>query len=271
LTTTTRGAPAALAVIVPAHNEELLVRQCLESVRVALANSGLPSVIVLVAHRCTDRTVELARNVLSGPGELVVLDNSPTVATARAAGVTHALAAMAAWPTPRPSAEQCWLLSTDADSVVPPTWVADLYRHLDSGAAAVAGLVDVQGWEGASPSAREAYRAILAAGMRLTQHDHAYAANLAVRLDAYLDVGGWPNHVPGEDAALLAALRARGWPVVGARDVRVRTSGRRVPRAGGGLGSLLDRLATEKSASADPKQSFSALRTSPARRIDQAG
>jgi cellulose synthase/poly-beta-1,6-N-acetylglucosamine synthase-like glycosyltransferase len=240
-----RAAPAALAVIVPAHNEELLVRQCLESVRTALAGTGLPSVIVLVAHRCTDRTVEFARSVLSGPDERVLLDGSPTVATARAAGVTQALAAMAAWPQPRPPAGQCWLLSTDADSVVPPTWVADLHRYLGSGAAAVAGLVEVHGWEGASPAAREAYRAILAAGMRMTQHDHVYAANLAVRLDAYLDVGGWPNHVPGEDAALLAALRARGWPVVGARDVRVRTSGRRAPRAGGGLGSLLDRLATE--------------------------
>jgi glycosyltransferase involved in cell wall biosynthesis len=173
LTVPARTAPAAaLAVVVPAHDEELLVRQCLESVRAALAGSGLPAVIVLVAHRCTDRTVELARAVLSGPDEHVLLDDSPTVATARAAGVTRAMAAMAAWPQGLPPAEQCWLLSTDADSVVPPSWVTDLRRYLGSGPAAVAGLVDVHGWEGASASALETYRTIVAAGMRMAQHDH---------------------------------------------------------------------------------------------------
>jgi cellulose synthase/poly-beta-1,6-N-acetylglucosamine synthase-like glycosyltransferase len=236
------GSPAALAVVVPAHNEELLVRQCLASVRLAVARSGLPAAIVLVAHRCTDRTVAFARDLLTGPGERVLLDDSPTVATARAAGVMHALTAL---PTRWPAANRCWVLSTDADSVVPPTWVADLSRQITPEMAGIAGLVDVHGWEGAPPAAHEAYRAILAAGMRRTHHDHVYAANLAVRLDAYLDVGGWPNRVPGEDAALFAALRARGWPVVGARDVRVRTSGRRTARAIGGLGSLLDRLAAE--------------------------
>ena len=237
--------PAAYAVVIPAHNEELLVRPCLEAVRRALARTGVPSTIVLVAHRCTDRTASVARELLTEPGEIVLLDDSPSVATARAAGAALAVTALMNRSGPIPAPARCWLLSTDADSEVPSTWVADLRRHIDQGVAAVAGLVQVHGWEGASPAARDAYRAVLAAGMRMTHHEHAYAANLAVRLDAYLDVGGWPDQVPGEDAALLAALRTRGWPVVGARDVWVRTSGRRSPRAGGGLGSLLDRLATE--------------------------
>ena len=241
------AAPEAVLVVVPAHDEELLVRQSLISVQRAVARSGLPSAIVLVAHRCTDRTVEVAQEVLTGPGESVLLDDSATVATARAAGVARALAT---FPGPRPPAHRSWLLSTDADSVVPVTWVADLRRHITPEVAAIAGLVEVHDWDGASPAAREAYRAILAAGMRMTQHDHVYAANLAVRLDAYLDVGGWPNQVPGEDTALVAALRSRAWPVIGARDVRVRTSGRRVPRAVGGLGSLLNRLAVEGMSSA---------------------
>ena len=58
-----------------------------------------------------------------GVDERVLLDDSPTVATARAAGVMHALSAL---PTPWPAASRCWVLSTDADSVVPPTSVADL-------------------------------------------------------------------------------------------------------------------------------------------------
>jgi glycosyltransferase involved in cell wall biosynthesis len=238
-------APAALAVVVPAHNEELLVGPCLRSIQLALARSGLPSVIVLVAHRCTDGTERAAREVLAGTSAVVLADSSPSVATARAAGAALALSLL---PTPP---ERTWLLSTDSDGTVPPSWVADLRRHIDRGAAAVAGLVQVHGWEGASPAAREAYRAIIAAGIRLThpdgidhhQHDHVYAANLAVRVDAFLDVGGWPDRVPGEDTALIEALRRKGWPVATATDVWVRTSGRRAPRASGGLGSLLDRLA----------------------------
>jgi cellulose synthase/poly-beta-1,6-N-acetylglucosamine synthase-like glycosyltransferase len=237
------GAVGAVAVIVPARDEEDLVGACLESVSAALAASGRPGVIVLVAHRCTDRTVARAREVLAGsglPGRSVLVDDSPTVATARRAGTALAVADLARL-FPAVPAERCWLLSTDADSVVPPTWIDDVARHADQGAAAVAGLVHLHGWE-ATPAAREAYRAILRAGLRRTGHDHVYGANLAVRLDAYLDVGGWPDVVPGEDSALVAALRRHGRPVVGARDVWVRTSGRQLPRAEGGLGSLLQAL-----------------------------
>jgi glycosyltransferase involved in cell wall biosynthesis len=236
------AAPAAFAVVIPARDEEALVGRCLQAVRRALATSSVPSSIVLVAHRCTDRTAEVARELLTGPGEVVIENESPSVATARAAGAALAVSALRTLQPPASPAARCWLLSTDADSEVPLTWLSDLRRHIDNGAAAVAGLVQVQGWEGSSAVARQAYRAILAAGMKVTHHEHVYAANLAVRLDAYLDVGGWPDETPGEDAALLAALRDRGWPVVSPTDVWVRTSGRRVARADGGLGALLNRL-----------------------------
>ena len=231
----------AVAVVVPARDEEERVRACLESVRAALARRKLPGVIVLVAHHCTDRTGPRALEVLAGPGERVLADDSPTVATARRAGTAAAVATLSTL-FPGVPENRTWLLSTDADSVVPPTWIEDVDRHARRGAAAVAGLVHLTGWEGATPAAREAYRAILRAGLRRNGHDHVYGANLAVRLDAYRDVGGWPNVVPGEDSALVAALRRRGWPVTGARDVWVRTSGRRTPRAEGGLGSLLNQL-----------------------------
>jgi glycosyltransferase involved in cell wall biosynthesis len=65
----------ALAVVVPAHDEEALVADCLRSVLRALQRADLPSVLVLVAHRCTDRTAEVARAELSlleeaGPGRV---------------------------------------------------------------------------------------------------------------------------------------------------------------------------------------------------------
>ena len=235
----------AAAVVVPARDEEDGIEACLTSVRRAMTRAGLSPVIVVVAHRCGDRTAERAARLLTGPGEHVLRDDdSPGVAAARRAGAALAVRALRA-SSPTVPADASWLLSTDADSVVPASWVQDLERHAGAGAA-VAGLVRVHGWTGASPRAQEAYRAILRAGMRPDGHDHVYGANLAVRLDAYLDVGGWPERASGEDVALVAALRERGWPVVTARDVWVRTSGRRSPRAQGGLGTLLDRLSMDR-------------------------
>jgi cellulose synthase/poly-beta-1,6-N-acetylglucosamine synthase-like glycosyltransferase len=226
----------ALIVVIPAHDEQELVAACLRSVQAAVAVAGLPCVIVLVAHRCSDATEQIARAVLAEGGGLVLVNHSRSVATARSAGVAHGLAVSSHAP------EHTWILSTDADTVVPLTWVADLRRHIDRGAEAVVGLVELDGWQDAPHEARRAYQAIIRAKLHRHSHDHVYAANLAVRADAYLAVGGWPDVVPGEDAALVARLRRRGRSVISAVDVWVRTSARRDPRAEGGLGTLLDEL-----------------------------
>ncbi len=57
-------------------------------------------------------------------------------------------------------------------------------------------------------------------------HDHVYAANLAIRLDAYLDLGGFPAVVTGEERALLNRARAAGCRVLTTSDWRTRTSAR---------------------------------------------
>lgn len=82
------NAPQALAVVVPAHNEEELIDLCLRSIQAALARSDVPVFIVVVAHRCTDSTEQLARRLLTASPALVLADDSPTVATARAAAVS---------------------------------------------------------------------------------------------------------------------------------------------------------------------------------------
>jgi hypothetical protein len=66
-----------------------------------------------------------------------------------------------------------------------------------------------------------------------------YGANLGVRADAYLAVGGFPPVGAGEDAALWRALAAAGLPTASPTSVRVRTSGRLHGRARGGLADLL--------------------------------
>ncbi len=241
--------PEGFVITVPAHDEADLIGECLDSVITATATLSVPVAVVLSAHRCTDDTEAIARERLSrlrGLAEgLVVRVGSGTVATARSAGTMSGLCLLTAYGVPF---ERTWLLSTDADSRVPADWIHSYQPHLTSGAAAVAGMVRVPGWDDVP-----AYQRIIDAGLRSDGHDHVYGANLAVRADAYLDVGGWPEQVPGEDSALLSALRAKNWPVRSAPGVVVTTSGRTTPRAPGGLGALLGRLAAESHAG-QPRQ-----------------
>ncbi|GLY33177.1 glycosyltransferase [Kineosporia sp. NBRC 101731] len=232
--------PEAFAVVIPAMNEADLVGDCLDAVIAAVSRNRLPVAIVLVAHHCTDNTETVARerfSKLNGliEGMVVRLDRG-NVATARSIGTMAGLCLLAAYGV---SFDRTWLLSTDADSRVPADWIDRYRRHMNRRSAALTGLVQVTGWDDADTQddAREAYHHLLR-----TTGPHAYAANLAVRADAYLDVGGWPDQVPGEEHALLEALRRNDWPVVPAPDNVVTTSGRDTPRAPGGLGELLGRL-----------------------------
>lgn len=240
--------PEGITIVIPAHNEAGLIRGCLVAVRAAMAQTRIPVAVVLVAHRCSDATERIAHEELSnlsGLTEGLVLRlESGTVATARAAGAMAGLHLLTAYGV---RFENTWLLSTDADSQVPRDWIDRFRRRMLPDVAAITGLVRVEGWEDGLPTVTprisEAYHRIVAAGLRSDSHDHVYAANLAVRADAYLEAGGWPDQVPGEDAALLAALRRSGRPVVSAPEIVVSTSGRVVARAPGGLGALLGRLA----------------------------
>ena len=146
---------------------------------------------------------------LEGRGTVTRDETSATVGEVRDAGVRRALARLA---TPCSST---WVASTDADTTVGSGWLASIIR-----AAAVHGVVGVVGvtaldrWRGTARGAA-AYHELLVSKHHgrdggLHRHDHVYGANLAVRADAYLDVGGFPRTGHGEDQALVDALAARG-------------------------------------------------------------
>ena len=105
---------------------------------------------------------------------------------------------------------------------------------------AVVGVTTLDRWVG-SVEASAAYDRLLREKTQGDTHHHVYGANLAVRADAYLDVGGFPHAVHGEDQALVDALEAAGHRLLRTTAVTVVTSGRLVGRATGGLA---DRLAS---------------------------
>ena len=234
------GEPAApgarhVAVVIPARNEAATIGTCLRSVLRAMTSAAATGPVVAVAHRCTDRTAAIATQVLGDRG-IVIQDDSPHVSGVRRRGVEAALQLLG------PDAHDAWLLSTDADSSVPVTWVRSILRHADDGADAVAGMVRLDAWHGMSPLGRRAYRALVAAGMDASSHRHAYAANLAVSVQAYRQIGGWPPVESAEEHALLKHLERAGKRVLRPTHPVVTTSGRHRGRARGGLGDLLGSL-----------------------------
>src|SRR5271170_4633547 len=62
--------PFRLAVVIPAHNEELLIARCVASLRASAADTRTR--VVVIAHNCSDQTAERAR--LEG-AEVVVYDD----------------------------------------------------------------------------------------------------------------------------------------------------------------------------------------------------
>ena len=230
-------------IAMPAHDEQQLVGSALTAVLAAIQHAegqtGARFHIGVSAHRCSDATFSVASAALAdGDVDAVVLRDrdSRTVG-----GVRRRLISVLLDGSMPP--DRTWVFSTDADSVVPRDWISGLLVAAESsGAVAVAGMTDLVGWQ-ATQEERAAYDRLIADGLRpQAGHAHVYAANLAVRLDAYLGSGGFRDVPHGEDHCLLGRVRRHGGVVATPRWPRVLTSGRTVGRASHGLASLLASL-----------------------------
>ncbi len=225
----------AVTVVVPAHNEEDTVTDCLTSVLSSLEESGRESYVVVAADSCSDSTARRSREVLGGRG-LVVEGEWRNAGAARFAGTKAALC-----HAPQVHLGSLWLANTDADSIVPPDWVRSQLKYGDGGFAAVAGVVTVTSFDGHPEGTEDlfwqTYLLPESGG-----HPHVHGANLGVLAAAYMTVGGWPKVALAEDHALWNRLRAGGWQTISPRDVVVHTSGRPHGRAPGGFADTLREL-----------------------------
>jgi glycosyltransferase involved in cell wall biosynthesis len=244
----------AVGVVVPVHNEQDRIVACLRSLREALQRlpPGITAAVTLVLDRCTDRTPDRVATMLADwpQGEVVLAPSilrgaqcageAPAgsgVGALRALGLRQALRRL----QPNPP-HQIWLLSTDADTTVPPDWACEHLRLAAAGAHGVAGLADLAGEAHLPPEVRRRYRALLTRGLHDWHHEHIYGANLGFRADAYLAVGGFPLDGAGEDHGLWRRLAAAGYCLHHPTSLRVKTSGRIHGRASGGLADLLHSL-----------------------------
>jgi hypothetical protein len=239
----------AVVVVVPARDEEQGIAATIASLRRSLSHARQHGVVgetalEVVAHRCLDDTAAVARRSVRGLSHAHVAqdESSTSVGQVRDGAARRGLARL------RSRADETWILSTDADTRVSATWVADILKTAArDNTVGVVGLADLDRWEGDLAGQLD-YDALLAAKMRpgdsgLHRHEHVYGANLGVRADAYLDVGGFPDVPVGEDQHLVDRLVAHGHRLSRTTSVRVLTSGRLRGRAPGGLADHLAMLA----------------------------
>lgn len=230
---------AAVAVVVPAHNEAERIVACVRSIRAAADQvAPLPVRTVVVADACTDTTAHLAAR----EGAHTVSINRRNAGAARAAGVRHALALLG-------STAGIWLAMTDADSTVPAHWLTRQTAWARRGHDAVLGTIrlapDPQGACTYARSEHDAayYRTRPAAEATTDwEHPHIHGANMGVSATAYRHVGGFAPLTSSEDHDLVARLAQAGHRIARTDDHPVHTAGRLHGRAPAGLAALLRSL-----------------------------
>jgi glycosyltransferase involved in cell wall biosynthesis len=84
------AAIAAAGVVVPAHNEEVLLPACLAALRRTASALQVPVFLLVVADMCSDRTAAVAR----AEGAQVISIQARRVGAARAAGMRELLRLM---------------------------------------------------------------------------------------------------------------------------------------------------------------------------------
>jgi glycosyltransferase involved in cell wall biosynthesis len=104
------------SIIVPAHNEALLLPRGLDAIRAAIARVGATAEIVVVANRCTDLTESIAQ----AAGAVVVRDGHRNLAATRNAGVAASTGKI--------------VVTIDADTVMHEDALAEIDRLATAGA-----------------------------------------------------------------------------------------------------------------------------------------
>jgi hypothetical protein len=242
---------------IPVHNEEDCIAALLRSFA---AQTGCGRfAVVLLLNNCTDRTraiVETMAPALPFTVHPIVRRLGPDRANA---GTARRLAMREA---ARLAPANGVLLSTDADSVLPPNWIAANLAALRAGADAVAGRAVID------PDDEAALPAQMVADEERVQllttlldridwlidpdpadswprHTEESGASIAVTKAAFTRIGGIPAMKLGEDRAFFAALKREDARIRHAPEIAVTVSGRLHGRAKGGMADTMRRRMTQ--------------------------
>lgn len=214
-----------IGILIPAHNEEDLLEDCLRAALRAAQHERLQGEcveVLVVLDSCTDRSSTIVGNY---PVHCLEID-ARNVGQARAVGAAFLLERGARW-----------ISCSDADSRVAHDW---LVAQLSLEADAVCGTVTVEAWhESFDQSAQIRYHQQYQAG---EGHRHIHGANLGISAEAYQRAGGFEHLACDEDVQLVRQLERCGANIAWSHRPQVLTSARLDSRARGGFGDYLRAL-----------------------------
>ncbi|OQR30172.1 glycosyl transferase [Pseudomonas sp. Bc-h] len=215
-----------IGIIVPAHNEQDFLDDCIKSLIAAASHQELKGEVVeilIVLDDCSDDSALIAH----AHGVLTHSCQHRNVGMTRAAGAKLMIERGARW-----------LAFTDADSVVPYAWLAD---QVAFEADAVCGIVHVNDWSEHPEQVRTRYDSLY---RPVDDHRHIHGANLGVSSIAYQRAGGFKALAAHEDVHLVEDLQRTGARIVWTARNSVSTSARKHCRCKEGFGDYLNSLAT---------------------------
>ncbi|QNE89928.1 glycosyltransferase [Corynebacterium incognita] len=220
-------------VVIPAHDEEDHIASCLAAVFAAARHVNIHVEVVVALDQCNDRTEQIVDDV---PHDIHALSFSfAEVGRSRHAGIIAGLVILR-----DVDKSNIWILNTDADSVVPPTWIATHLRYAQD-YDAVAGTVDPD-WGDTPQEIIDEYNRHYD---NSPGHSHIHGANMSFGAGAYLDVGGFPRTDESEDVALLDLMLVDGMRIARIAEDPVVTSTRDSDRTPGGFSGYIAALGDE--------------------------
>ena len=249
--------PMSFCVCVPARNEVA----CLPILLEALGQQDIEGIVPVAIglNNTTDGSMEaIEAAALRWPGRLSIRVEAVTFEPALAHAGSARRHAMALGAEVVGGRHDAVLISTDADSRPPPSWIRANLAALDEGADVVGGRLEIDQDDAWSPE--------MAAAQSLWDHywsvvrliedgidpvawdlpprhgDHT-GASLAMSVETWRAAGGVPAVPVGEDRALVAAAIAIGARLRHPASVWTRVSARTQGRADGGMATHMAAMA----------------------------
>ena len=238
----------SICVVLPVRNEAANLADTLAALARQRTFSGTAFdrsrfEVLVLANNCHDQSARVAADFSRAQPDLALHVEEVTlpVADAHIGHVRKLLMDAACERLGRAGAMNGIVASTDGDSVVGESWLAALQHEFELGVAAVGGRIVLDPKGPIEPHTLRRQRCDTAYNLAQARLEHLldpdpadpwprhhqhFGANLAVRRDAYLTVGGIPEVRYLEDEALVTALRRADLCVRHSPLARVRTSAR---------------------------------------------
>jgi hypothetical protein len=252
-----------MIVAIPARDEAERLPACLQALA-GQRGARCDGVVVLLNNTTDDSAGRVRALMPSLPFPVTLAERHYPPAAAHA-GTARAEAMRIAAGLAGPDGV---LLTTDADGMPAPNWLAANRDALALGAEVVCGRAEIDPVEALLiPQALHDDDALEVAYGRLLDEIHALAdpdpsdpwprhtehsgASIAVTVEAWSRAGGVPPVRSGEDRAFLAALRRVDARIRHAPEVVVTVSGRTVGRAPGGMADTMRRRMVQQDVELD--------------------